>query len=112
MIKNSFLKDGIPTVTPAELSTTNQIHMIDVRSNEEFTGELGHIRGAKLVTLGEDLSKFLNSSNKNETYVFICRSGARSGRATLEAQSKGFTNVYNMEGGMIAWNSANFPVER
>ncbi|MGE4130194.1 MAG: rhodanese-like domain-containing protein [Bdellovibrionales bacterium] len=48
---------------------------------------------------------------KDKTVVFVCRSGARSGRATAFAFEQGFKYVYNMKGGMIRWNELNLEVE-
>jgi rhodanese-related sulfurtransferase len=112
MIKTSFMKDGIPTVTPKCVHNLKDVTLIDVRMQDEYVGELGHIEGARLTTLGPELETFLNSANKILPIIFICRSGARSGRATATALSLGFENVYNMEGGMLAWNSLSLPISK
>lgn len=105
--------DGIPEVHPTELQNNlSKVALIDVRRPEEFTGELGHIDGSVLVTLGPDLQKYLESAEKNAPTVFICRSGARSGQATQYARSIGFKESFNMSGGMILWNELKLPVER
>jgi glyoxylase-like metal-dependent hydrolase (beta-lactamase superfamily II)/rhodanese-related sulfurtransferase len=85
------------------------IRLIDVRRPDEFNGELAHIEGAELVTLGEDLSIFLNTIDKNQEIAFICRSCGRSGQATLESIKLGFTKTVNMVGGMILWNEKHLP---
>ncbi len=91
---------------------TKKYQLIDVRRPDEFNGELGHIEGATLVTLGEDLEKFLQSTPREAAIVFICRSGARSGSATDLSAQKGFTQTFNMVGGMLRWNELGYPVER
>ncbi len=83
-----------------------------MRRADEFNGEFGHIPGAELVTLGPDLQNFIENADPNESIVFICRSGGRSGQATGYAESKGFLNVYNMQGGMIRWSELKLPVEK
>lgn len=88
------------------------VNLIDVRSLEEFHGELGHVPSSQLVTLGEDLAQYLNLMDKAKKTIFICRSGARSGRATALAMQMGFNQVYNMKGGMILWNELGLKVER
>lgn len=93
------------------LKCRSAFELIDVRNDEEWTGELNHIKGSKLITLGADLSSFLSDAPKEKTYVFICRSGKRSATATLEAKDLGFENIYNMRGGMIQWNKKEFPTE-
>lgn len=98
-------------VSPEEvLEKKDQLVLIDVRRPDEYVGELGHIPGAKLLTL-DHLPQKINSLPKNETIVFVCRSGGRSGRATAFAKENGFSNVYNMKGGMILWNQLGFEVE-
>ena len=92
---------------------SNDCLLVDVRSPEEFTGGLGHIKGSKLITLGDDLENYKNSlKDKNQKIVFICRSGNRSGKATENFTDDGFTNCFNMIGGMIEWNSLGFEVEK
>ncbi len=105
--------DGIREVLPAQvLEYLQRVEVIDVRNPDEFTGELGHIQGAKLVTLGKDLEYFLARVDKNADLVFVCRSGGRSGEATRRSQELGFKNTMNMKGGMLAWNERKFPTVR
>lgn len=109
-IENSNL--GIKEISCESLQDNHsEFKVIDVRTQEEFTGELGHIETAQLETLGPELLKFLESEDKHEQIVFICKSGNRSGQATIAAQDMGFTNVSNMIGGMLEWNRLNFKVE-
>ncbi len=109
------INDGIPEVSVHQVQEISlkdsSVRLIDVRRPEEFTGELGHVTGAKLVTLGPEFLEFLKQADKSQKYVFICRSGARSGQATLESQSQGFQFIANMTGGMLKWNEAKLPVE-
>jgi rhodanese-related sulfurtransferase len=84
---------------------------VDVREPNELTGELGHISGVQgipLTTLLEQTPPW----DRNREIVLICRSGGRSARAATELAKKGFKHLYNMKGGMIAWNEARLPVER
>lgn len=109
---NPKFVDDIPEISPEELKTNlGKVTLIDVREPGEFTGELHHIPHARLVTLGPDLSAFLKSHDKNDEIVFICRSGARSGRATLQSRAMGFSRSVNLQGGMLLWNERKYPVE-
>lgn len=112
MINTSFMKDGIPTVTPKDVMKLKDGILIDVRMPDEYIGELGHIERARLITLGPELENFLKTADKTLPIIFICRSGARSGKATASALALGFENVYNMEGGMLAWNSLSLPISK
>jgi len=99
-----------PEVQPEKFDLKN-FELIDVRSPEEFSGELGHIKGSKSIPLGENFEKALDYYSKDQKIVFICRSGNRSGKATAFAISRGFKRVYNLNGGMLLWNKLNLEIE-
>lgn len=112
-MKNIFsIKEGVPTLDIHAPEELGEYELIDVRRPDEFTGELSHIEGARLVTQGEELDHFLAAQDKNKKILFICRSGARSARATLQAMELGFRDVFNMEGGMLLWNEKGFPIKK
>lgn len=82
-----------------KLQNGEQLYVIDVREVEEV--QAGHIPGITHIPLG--LLEFrMHELNKSIPYVIVCRSGARSGRATTFLQEQGF-DVTNMTGGMLAW---------
>jgi rhodanese-related sulfurtransferase len=103
--------DGVPTVNPEHVLTAQDTMILDVRRPEEFTGELGHIKGAQLVTLGPELEKFLEKVAPESSIIFVCRSGGRSAHATQYSLQKGFKHTANMKGGMLLWNHLKMPVE-
>ena len=84
--------------------------LIDVRRPEEWAGELGHAAKAVLVELGPDLQDYIDQLDPKGRYAIICRSGARSGHVTAVMREQGFTDVYNVAGGMLAWQQAGLPV--
>jgi rhodanese-related sulfurtransferase len=102
---------NIPEVDDVSVEEVNekksQLRLIDVRRPDEWVGELGHIAEAELMTL-DTLPQRLSELSKDESIVFICRSGARSAQAAAFAKENGFSTVYNMRGGMIDWNNKNF----
>lgn len=113
--------NGIPEISVDEVqsylfnnlqSTLQSVRLIDVRRPDEFNGELSHIAGSTLVTLGPELTDFLEKGDRQQTIVFVCRSGARSGTATAESLKLGYTSTMNMVGGMLSWNDKKFPTER
>lgn len=73
--------------------------LIDVRAKKEF--EEGHLDGAINIPEYEFNYKFrtLNISN-NEIIVVYCSSGNRSKKACLKLKNMGYTNVYNLYGGL------------
>jgi rhodanese-related sulfurtransferase len=107
---NPVLQDEIPSIEPQELNQNRgKVLVIDVRRPDEFSGELGHIEGAQLVTSGNDLTQFLDARDRNEEIVFVCRSGGRSGAATRQSIEMGFKRTINMKGGMLLWNQLDLP---
>lgn len=105
--------EGVWEATVDEVfKNLGKVKLIDVRRDEEFEGELGHIEGAQLSTLQTKFQQEVKQLSPAETYVFVCRSGQRSAIAGAMAMEHGIQNVYNMVGGMLAWNEKGYPVVR
>lgn len=85
--------------------------VVDVREDKEVA--LGRIPNARHIPLGQlknrlgELEKF-----KAKPVIVACRSGHRSAGACGILTQNGFADVYNLSGGMIAWEQANLPVEK
>jgi len=92
----------------AKKQLTSFDYLIDVRRPEEYNDELGHISGTQLITLQGDLPQALVKLPKDKKYLFICRSGGRSTKAAQQALLANITQVYNLDGGMLAWRKAGF----
>ncbi|RDW16624.1 rhodanese-like domain-containing protein [Oceanobacillus chungangensis] len=82
-----------------KLNDGESLNIIDVREDEEVAQ--GKIPGATHIPLGE-LPDRLNELSKEKQYYMVCRSGARSGRASAFLEAEGY-NVTNMAGGMLDW---------
>jgi rhodanese-related sulfurtransferase len=95
--------EEIKEITAAEvkekLERGEKLNLVDVREDEEVA--LGMIPGAKHIKMGEIPSR-LDEFKKDEEYIFVCRSGARSENVCRYLQELGY-NVRNMVGGMLAW---------
>ena len=82
---------------------------LDVRTPIEFAE--GHIEGARLIDFQSgNFENKIAALDKNATYAVYCRSGNRSGQAVKVMQDAGFTNVFNMNGGVIDWANAGLPL--
>jgi len=85
--------------------------VVDVRSMNEFKD--GHIINAENIPLnGLKNSLKALQKHKSKPIIAVCRSGSRSGAACRSLRKAGFENVFNLRGGMLAWESANLPVKR
>src|SRR5205807_698241 len=69
---------------------------------EPLEFEIARIDGAKLIPLGQ-LANRLHELKQNGQTVVHCHTGMRSAQAVQMLRQSGFTNVYNLEGGIDAW---------
>ena len=103
--------NGIKEVEATELARwlkekSDPFRVIDVRQpNEIAQGTVPRAEALPLSTLPLKL----NELDRNETLVFVCRSGARSAQACMFLQQQGFEKVYNLRGGMIGWAQNGLP---
>ena len=82
---------------------------LDVRTPGEFAE--GYIQGARLIDFQSgNFENEIATLDKNATYAVYCRSGNRSSQAVKVMQDAGFTNVFNMNGGVIDWANAGLPL--
>lgn len=106
-----FTFGGVWEVEPHWLEENlAKVRVVDVREPAEFSGPLGHIRGATLVPLGE-LSARAKDLPKDRPVVAVCRAGSRSAHATAILQKAGITDVANLPGGMLRWRAEGRTVE-
>lgn len=87
------------------------LRVIDVREPDELTGPVGVIPGATSIPLGQ-LADRVQTLDRNEPVVLVCRSGGRSAKAQRMLSDLGFSRAVSMRGGMLAWRAANLPVAR
>jgi rhodanese-related sulfurtransferase len=76
--------------------------LIDVRTPEEWNE--GIIEGAKLINIMDPgFQDQIKKLEKNKNYYIYCRSGSRSARACQILESHGFSNTFNLVGGINNW---------
>ena len=106
-----FTFGGVWEVEPHWLEENlGKVNVVDVREPAEFSGPLGHIRGATLVPLGE-LAVRAKELPKDKPVVAVCRAGSRSAHATAILQKAGIADVANLPGGMLRWRAEGRAVE-
>ncbi len=103
---------GVKEVSSAEalqlINHKNAI-VLDVREADAFNA--GHILNSKLIPL----DKLRERTGELERYreqpiVIVCRSGQRSIAAGVLLGKQGFRQVYNLTGGILAWQKASLPL--
>lgn len=105
---------GMSSVGPLEatqLSNRENAVFLDIREDGEYKG--GHIPDAIHIPYRQ-LTDRVNELNrfKNAPVIAYCRSGARSAGVGGILKKHGFETVYNLGGGIVAWQNANLPVSR
>ena len=86
------------------LANGEDLHLVDVREPDEHAGfniggvllPVGHIMSMQT----DDIADW-----QTEEVICYCRSGQRSMQAAMMLESLGFTNVKNMTGGVLAWET-------
>ena len=93
----------MPEITGQELKEKidngEDFQLIDVR--EDFEYETSNI-GGLLIPLGGILIE-ADKVSKDKPVVVMCRSGKRSAAAIMQLEQLGYTNLANLQGGILAW---------
>jgi phage shock protein E len=83
--------------------------VLDVRTPAEYAS--GHLPAAQNIDIeGSDFVTGIASLDKNAAYAVYCRSGNRSGAALEQMTAAGFTHVYDLAGGIGAWQNMGGPM--
>jgi parallel beta-helix repeat protein len=102
--------NGYSNVTVLEAKTLIDTNMglvvLDVRTLEEY--DSGHIRNSILIPHTE-LESRLAELNMSDEILVYCGTGGRSATASQILADNGFLHVYNMLGGIVAWDAEGYP---
>lgn len=107
---------GKPMLSASELrrqlDVGTDLLLLDVRTAEDFVGELGHVAGSTNIPLEElerrkgELKDYLESP-----IAIICTTNRRSMKAEQILAKNGFSDLQVLEGGMTDWNRHRYPAE-
>lgn len=105
---------GVPLVGVAQavqLINRRDAVIVDVREASEF--QRGHLRNARHVPLSQLKSRMGELDKWKEKPVLLyCATGSRSHGACVALRKAGFKEVFNLQGGIGAWQQAGMPVEK
>ena len=108
-ITSGLSTQNISQISPEELHdlivNEANIVLVDVRAPSEF--EENHIKGALNIPVA-DLRTRHGELKKDDRIVLICSSGNRSSLGTSILEQKGFTNLFNVVGGMTGYSAAGY----
>lgn len=93
----------IPTITVEQLKekmAKGGVVVVDVREPHEL--DICRLNGTLHIPMGQ-VAERLKELNPDAEILVHCRSGGRSGKVVEFLQSKGYKNVHNVAGGILAW---------
>ena len=107
-LPSTTISFGDVTVEEAKSLVESNVSLIivDVRTREEY--DSGHIEGAILIPVSE-LEGRINELSKEEELLIYCRTGNRSSNSVNILKANGYTKIFHMNDGIIAWIQAGYP---
>ena len=99
---------AIKNISPIELSEkikADQTQILVV-CREQAEWDESHVDGFTLIPLSCFEQALEVLKNKNQDIHIMCRSGKRSMNACMFLEENGYENLYNVEGGILAWKEA------
>ncbi|MCZ4409959.1 rhodanese-like domain-containing protein [Cryomorphaceae bacterium 1068] len=108
---NTMLTNVVDTISSQELSEmlkNEDVLLLDSRELSEY--EVSHLEGAKFIGYDNPEYEVLEGIDKSTPIVVYCSIGKRSENIGIELEKLGFTNVFNLFGGIFDWTNRGFPV--
>ncbi|MBC7863542.1 MAG: thioredoxin, partial [Bacteroidia bacterium] len=94
-----------------KIDSAKNFQLVDVRTPEEFKD--AHLKHAfNNNVMDSTFSKKSESLDKNKPVFIYCKGGSRSANAAQILNKAGFKTIYDLNGGIMAWNNKNLPVEK
>lgn len=111
---NSLAALAQQAILPVEfqelISKQENPQLVDVRTVGEFAG--GYVNGAlNLDVRSDSFAQDISKMDKDRPVFVYCLSGGRSASAARQLVNMGYTEVYDMKGGIMAWKRAELPLE-
>ncbi|MCL5069362.1 MAG: rhodanese-like domain-containing protein [Actinobacteria bacterium] len=110
-VASTVSQDTIKNVSADEvfdmLKDKNKYFLLDVRNKNEYTE--GHLENSILIPVNE-LEKRISEISTDKPIIVYCKSGNRSTQAAQILAKSGFTQIYNMTGGITEWIAKGYPV--
>jgi len=114
LLVHNLILGGKGSIDPqgaTELINHRDAIVVDVRPAADFA--TGHIINAQNIPMNGFKNQIGSlHKHKEKPIIVSCRSGSQSSAACQQLRKEGFTEVYNLRGGILAWQSANLPLTR
>jgi len=92
------------------LSENAEIQLVDVRTDGEVSQ--GYISGARHIDFmnWDEFTAGVDKLDKTKPVMVYCKVGGRSHKAAVYLSENGFAEIYDMRGGIMAWNEGGKPL--
>lgn len=108
LMLKGLLSHTVPTVSADSLGSLPNYILLDSRERPEYS--VSHLDGARWVGYDTFNYKVVNDLPKDTTVVIYCSVGYRSEKIGEQLAAMGYTNVYNLYGGIFEWVNTDKPV--
>lgn len=113
LLSTSYLSSAQTKLTVSQFDSIihkdKTIQLIDVRTPAELA--TGIIKGSKNIDFSSpDFVTRMSALDKSKPVAVYCAVGGRSGKSALKLKELGFTQIYDLAGGMTAWHAQKMPV--
>lgn len=104
-------RGSVGALEATEMINHRDATVIDVRPAADFAK--GHIINAINIPINGFKNQIATlQKHKGKPLILNCRSGSQSSMACSQLRKQGFEEVYNLKGGILAWEAANLPLTR
>ncbi|HIP52673.1 MAG TPA: rhodanese-like domain-containing protein [Chromatiales bacterium] len=106
-------KGNVTPLEAVDLINRKEAVVVDVRPTADYSkGHVLHAVNIPSNGFASQIDTLKKYKEKARPIIVACRSGAQSAHAAKLLRKAGFEEVYNLRGGILAWQSANLPVSR
>ncbi|QCX37040.1 rhodanese-like domain-containing protein [Aureibaculum algae] len=104
----------VEVVKPVDFNAkveNNTVQLIDVRTPKEY--DAGHLKSSKNINVfDKNFMTQMETLDKTKPVYVYCKSGKRSANASSKLKAAGFTKIYDLQGGFVAWSKENLEIEK
>ncbi len=104
----TLLSRNVNEISVDSAAQLKNVVFLDAREKKEF--KTSHIKDAIFVGYDNQNLKALKNIDKSETLIIYCSIGYRSEKTVQKLNQLGFSNVYNLYGGIFEWKNQGKPV--
>ncbi len=108
---NGIIEVVAPRAMYDVLKDQTGAQLIDVRTDKEFGAS--HLKNAQNICVtDDDFKQKVTALDKNKPVYVYCKKGGRSARAAKVLKEMGFTKIYDLQGGITAWDKNNLETQK